>query len=271
MDITKKLIKYNFSKGLNTKEYIVIHDTGNYNKGAGALNHYEYFNGADRGASAHYFVDSELVLQLVMDNDRSWHCGVKYGDNPPRKEVTNRNSIGIEICVNPESDVDKAFNNTVELTKYLMGLYNIPVENVVRHYDACLKICPSSLKDNNWQMWNDFKVRLKESEEVITQEKFIINNKEVLVDTILKDGKNYTELRSLCNGLGVLVEYDISTKKVSLSTKIDTIKLKLNGIIKDVNRIFVKDKNYIELRSLSDNNITVGYDENDKMPFLQIK
>lgn len=92
MKITKKLINYNFSKGGNSKKYIVIYDTWNYKSGAGAMNHYEYFNDGDRGASDHYFVEDELILQVVEYNDRSWHCGVKYGTSQLRPEVTNSNS-----------------------------------------------------------------------------------------------------------------------------------------------------------------------------------
>ncbi|MFV0439788.1 MAG: N-acetylmuramoyl-L-alanine amidase family protein [Lachnospirales bacterium] len=178
MQITKKLIKYNFTKCGNSKKYIVIHDTGNSGKGAGAMNHYTYFNGGDRGASAHYFVDDKLVLHVVEDNDRSWHCGVKYGTSQLRREVTNSNSIGIEICVNPESNCEVAFNNAIELTKHLMKLYNISSSNVVRHFDACAKTCPSSMKADNWALWDKFKNNLGEKDVFKVGELTIINEKE---------------------------------------------------------------------------------------------
>ncbi len=178
MNITKKLIKYNYSKGGNSKKYIVIHDTGNYNKGAGAMNHFDYFNGGDRKASAHYFVDSKLVLQVVEDNDRSWHCGVKYGTSQLRPEVNNSNSIGIEICVNLDSDYEIAFNKAIELTKYLMKFYNISSNNVVRHFDACSKSCPNTMKADNWKKWNEFKTKLEEKDMFKVGNLTVINEKE---------------------------------------------------------------------------------------------
>ena len=42
-----------------------------------------------------------------------------------------------------------------------MEKYNIPLENVVRHYDASRKICPNIWKENNWEKWNRFKEDLK--------------------------------------------------------------------------------------------------------------
>ena len=43
-----------------------------------------------------------------------------------------------------------------------MKKYNIPVERVVRHYDASRKNCPSSFSANNWDRWNKFKAKLVE-------------------------------------------------------------------------------------------------------------
>lgn len=186
MNITKKLIKYNYSKGGNSKKYIVIHDTGNYNKGAGAMNHFDYFNGGDRKASAHYFVDDKLVLQVVEDNDRSWHCGVKYGTSQLRSEVNNSNSIGIEICVNPESEFEVAFNKAIELTRHLMKVYNIPSNNVVRHFDACAKVCPGSMKADNWKKWSEFKNRLEVSKMFKVGDLTVINEKEYQKGAIIK-------------------------------------------------------------------------------------
>ena len=60
MQIEKKLIKYNHS-GINKPAYIVIHETDNTDIGADAERHYKYFNGGDRGTSAHYVVDDKQV------------------------------------------------------------------------------------------------------------------------------------------------------------------------------------------------------------------
>lgn len=68
-----------------------------------------------------------------------------------------------------ESDTVK---NTVELTKYLMQKYNIPIDRVIRHYDVTGKICPEPyVRDET--AWSDFKNRLtnKEDEPMTSQEK----------------------------------------------------------------------------------------------------
>lgn len=155
LNIIKKLINYNFSNGNNPK-YLVIHDTGNTGVGANALAHYNYFNGGNRDASAHYFVDDKEIIQIIEDYNCSWHCGDGYG----QYGISNSNSIGIEICINSDGNYNKTFENTIKLTKLLMKKYNIPINKVVRHYDASRKMCPNSMSSNNWSKWNEFKNKL---------------------------------------------------------------------------------------------------------------
>ena len=156
--INEKLIKYNFSKRTEGKiKYIVIHDTGNKRSGADAEAHFNFFNGGDRQSSAHYFVDDKQILRVVKDSDKSWHCGDGRGLNG----ITNDNSIGIEMCINSDGDFNKTYLHTLKLVKHLMKEYNIPLENVVRHYDASRKLCPNVFKENNWEKWNKFKEDLK--------------------------------------------------------------------------------------------------------------
>ncbi len=224
IDITKKFINYNYNKGGNEKKYIVVHDTGNYRVGASAINHYKYFNGGYRGASAHYFIDDKMILQVVEDNDISWHSGVKYGLRPPRKEVNNYNSIGIEMCVNHDGDYEKAFNNTIKLTKYLMEKYNISENDVVRHYDACLKICPQSMSENNWEKWNEFKKLIAQKEEIVKpsviveEETFLFENEEVTVNRILFENQNYVKVRDL-EKFDLSVTWDNEKRLVVISKK----------------------------------------------------
>lgn len=158
MPITKKLIKFNFSSG-NDIKYIVVHDTANTDRGADAEAHYRYFNGGDRQSSAHYFVDDKEIVQLVQDYNASWHCG----DGGGRYGITNHNSIGVEICVNSDCNYEKAVSNAVDLVKFLMQKYSISIDRVVRHYDASRKICPESMRHNNWERWWNFKSRLSSS------------------------------------------------------------------------------------------------------------
>lgn len=157
---------YNFRKGdISRIRYIVIHYTGSFGT---AEENCQFFSGGDRKASAHYFVGYEgEIWQSVEDANIAWHCGAKSYKHP---ECRNANSIGIELCTrkkNPESlsaaDRDWYFEDaTVEaavaLTRYLMEKYDVPEENVLRHYDVTGKVCPAPYVHNTTRhTWEEFK------------------------------------------------------------------------------------------------------------------
>lgn len=151
--IDRKLIRYNYS-GRNREniKFIVVHDTGNPSKGAGARNHYLYFDKPNRNASAHYFVDSKEILQLVEDHNSAWHCG----DGKGRFGITNRNSIGIELCINSDGDWELTKKRGIELIRELLKRHGLTKDRVFRHYDASLKNCPGKMSAMGWREWTRF-------------------------------------------------------------------------------------------------------------------
>ncbi len=196
MKINKKQIVYNRTPRTQKPVYIVIHDTGNTGKGANANAHFNYFNGGNRNASADFFVDDTQILQV---NDYTqyytWHCG----DGKGKYGITNRNSVGIEICVNSDGNYDVAFCKTVELTKYLMKELNIDIDHVVRHYDASRKNCPASMNKNGWALWNTFKAslvvqtELRSVNDIVWElaHRGIVSDKELWLKKLEKDNNSY--------------------------------------------------------------------------------
>ena len=150
-------IKYNRTKRTIKPQYIVVHDTGNKNKGADADAHFNYFNGGNRNSSADVFVDDNKILKV---NDYhtyyTWHCG----DGKGKYGISNANSVGVEICINSDGDYDKAVKNAIVAVRDLMAELNIPIDRVVRHYDASRKNCPATMSADSWKNWNAFKAQL---------------------------------------------------------------------------------------------------------------
>lgn len=143
-------------KGGNKVEYIVIHDTGN--KTDSDEGNANYFCTGSRNASAHYFVDDDSITQVVDDKNGAWHCG----DGNNRYGIHNRNSIAIEQCRVNGVVTATTEKNTLDLVVMLMKKYNVPLDKVVRHYDASRKNCPSSFNlDKKWTRWYAFKDKLK--------------------------------------------------------------------------------------------------------------
>lgn len=149
-------------------KYIAIHYTaGSTSKRGTAMATRNVF--LTRQASADYIVDDAEIVRINPDV-RNYYCWA-VGDN--KNTITgggrlygyalNKNTISVEICSNllpnttaavPNHDgwyfTDASLENAKKLVRHLMAEYNIPKENVVRHYDISGKLCPGI------RGWNDY-------------------------------------------------------------------------------------------------------------------
>ena len=157
MNIIEKYSAYNHYD-YNNPKYIIVHYVGA--QGSTAKNNAIYFCGGDRQASAHEFIDDNDCYKVIRENQGAWHIG------NTRTAANNQNSIGIEMCcMAPNLGVtEKTEANTIERVLYYMKKYNIPLSNVMTHYEATQgnKICPN-WQDNNWQRWHNFKSKLEKA------------------------------------------------------------------------------------------------------------
>ena len=148
VEIKKHLAPLNkTSKGVNTKEFIVIHETANLGKGADAASHARLQARVNtRDASWHYQVDDREAIQSFDDNAICWHAA-----------AANRRSIAIEICVNSDGNFRRAVENAAELTAHLMKKHGIPIERVTQHNRWTGKDCPRFLRNGSKDVtWEQF-------------------------------------------------------------------------------------------------------------------
>lgn len=168
-------------------KYIVVHFTaGRSSKPGMALATRKVF--LSRRASADFVVDDTTIVQINPDlkNKACW----AVGDGNGKYGVTNKNSISIEMCSTLKDGTsvtatnhdgwsisEAVQENTIKLIKILMQKFNIPLSNVIRHYDASRKSCPGlvgwndnwavnavtgvRIGKNNSQKWLEFKARIK--------------------------------------------------------------------------------------------------------------
>lgn len=121
---------------------IVVHNTAN---NASARNEIKYMINNDNEVSYHYAVDDIEIIQGILENRNSWHCG--DGNGPG-----NREGIAIEICYSTGniSKFLKAENNAVELIVDILKRYNWSIEKVTKHQDYSGKYCPHKTLDLGW-------------------------------------------------------------------------------------------------------------------------
>lgn len=183
MEIKELLTRVNRTIANNRAiKYIVIHYVGAVST---AYNNAKYFENVNRQASAHYFVDDNEIYRVVEEKNIAWHCGTNgtYYSN-----CRNSNSIGIEMCCynnNGTLDIsENIVNRTIELVKELMAKYNIPIENVIRHYDVTHKCCPAPFV-NNPSRWENFKNRLDKTTNNTTTSTISKKSNEQIADEVI--------------------------------------------------------------------------------------
>ncbi len=158
---------YGSYRSVSKIKYIVWHYTAN--DGDTDESNAKFFKTPNRNASAHYFVDDDSITISVPDTYVAWSVGGSRYSNYKTtggaslyKICTNTNSINIELCdtvKNGKYDVTEAtLANAIDLTRSLMSKYNIPISNVIRHFDVTGKSCPAYYVDN--AAWNNVKKRI---------------------------------------------------------------------------------------------------------------
>lgn len=132
-------------------KYIVIHETGNPGENADATSHGHYLQeeADSQRKSWHYTVDDHEIYYHIPDNEVAFHAG-----DGLKKNGGNLNGIGIEMCINPESDYEQTLKNTAELTAMLLAAYDLDIGSVKKHQDFSGKHCPDRLLDEG--RWDDF-------------------------------------------------------------------------------------------------------------------
>ena len=136
--------------GVNSMQYITLHDTGNPAKGANALNHAQYLKGSP-AVSWHYTVDDTRVVQHLPDSEEAWHTGTRKG---------NTTSIGIEVCINSDGNLTAAYDRAAVLCAGLCKQHAIPVGNIVQHNFWNGKDCPKTMRAGTPYSFETFRLRV---------------------------------------------------------------------------------------------------------------
>lgn len=155
IEIDKKITKSHCYIGANDPAYVVVHETDNWSMGAGAERHAKALYNGNLNGSVHFYVDDIDIYQTLELTDGAY----AVGDGNGRYGITNRNSINLEICVNPDSDYYKAIENAKWLCAKLLKDRGWGIEHLKRHYDASRKNCPRRIIAEG--LWDGFKKDVK--------------------------------------------------------------------------------------------------------------
>lgn len=134
-------------RGMNPR-YVTIHSTQNWSRGADSLRHSVALKrGALGRLSWHFTVDDKRAVQHLPTNEQGNHADFAGPGN--------KYSIGIEMCEHPGNSRSATLERTAKLAAWLCVQHDIPVSNVVPHYNwprrgmsPPNKNCPHFLLDN---------------------------------------------------------------------------------------------------------------------------
>lgn len=241
--IDVKILPYTYGKqrtGIirNSTQYITVHDTGNNNNGADAEMHWKYINNLnnDPGSSSiswHFTVDEDSTVQNLPLDEVAWHAGdgsreygTTYFNTTYQKTCItggNRNSIGIETCVDEGSEYNNTMRNTAKLVAELLLQYDLGFDRIKQHNDFSGKDCPMAMRHAN--RWEEFlflveleyfaKVNLSGVTFVWTSlTPTILNDRG---EVILKTGEEHNVTYQ------VAVTYDNETKIYNFSSKVTAL------------------------------------------------
>lgn len=93
----------------------------------------------------------------------SWWCYTQVWEGRICSNGGNRNSIGIESCVNQGSDLWYTWQKTAQLVADIMLRHNLDITKVKGHHFFSAKNCPQPFLENDLRLWNEF-IKLVQAE-----------------------------------------------------------------------------------------------------------
>lgn len=195
-----------------TPKGITIHATANTRTGANARAHAKYIKGPAaqaRGASWHFSVDDREIWQHLPATKNAWHAGDGRGG------TGNRSTIGVEMCVNRDGNLNRTEANTIWLVvKLILEIPSIDAfldRSIRQHWHWNRSNCPSTLR-GRLNGWNDFTTAIAQQ---LKRESI---NRDIIDQSLLD------RIASLENTVGRL-QHDIT----AAMTDIEAFKITLAG------------------------------------------
>ena len=216
-DITSKVSKSSISSEINqTAQDVKI--------SASKIN----FNGLVT-ANNYFKINKNGSMEAISGKIGGWTIGSKYG-------ITNRNSINIEICVNPETDYYKAVDKAEQLAAQLLKQYGWGTDRLKRHYDVSRKNCPRRIQAEG--RWPEFVKKtaayMKGATTVkntTTKNTVTLSDKIEVQFPVIQKGSKGTAVSMLQAVLGVKVDGDFGNDtETSLKAFQKNVKLTADGI-----------------------------------------
>ena len=100
---------------------------------------------------------------------KTWWCYTQVYEGRICSVGGNRNSIGIESCVNEGSNLWYTWQLTAQLVAHLMQENDLDINRVVGHHFYTAKHCPQPMLENDMEIWYEFRDLIEAEYEKLTE------------------------------------------------------------------------------------------------------
>ncbi|MBO4667743.1 MAG: InlB B-repeat-containing protein [Bacilli bacterium] len=175
-----------------------------------------------------YTVFNQYGILAKVENGKYYIARTHWGtQRSPRCICTcggNRNSIGIESCVDIGSDLEHTWHVTAQLVAKLLVDYNLGFDRVVGHHFFSGKNCPQPFLENDMKLWYEFMDMVKAEYELLTTYKDAdISAKAVKSDGVLRDnGLLVQDGNAHCVTYEVTIKVGDKTETITLATIVES-------------------------------------------------
>ena len=178
------------------------------------------------GRTPESFINDQGLPFMIKDGQyymgTTWWCYTQVYEGRICGTGGNRNSIGIESCVNEGSDLWWTWQKTAQLVADIMVRQNLDITRVRGHHFFSGKNCPQPMLENDQEIWYEF-VELVEAEyELLTKyagyEVAITSNNPDIVDNNGRVVKQPTE--TTCVTYTITFTKGSETKSITLASMV---------------------------------------------------
>ena len=138
----------------------------------------------------------------------AWWCYTQVWEGRICSNGGNRNSIGIEACVNEGSDLWYTWQKTAQLVADIMYRHNIDITKVKGHHFFSAKVCPQPFLERDLVLWWEF-IDLVQAE----YQKILLGDKYQYI---------FTSNSSLIDNKGRVIKQELYSKVIVYKVEIIT-------------------------------------------------
>ena len=172
------------------------------------------------------FINAQGLPFTIVDGEyymgTTWWCYTQVYEGRICGTGGNRNSIGIESCVNEGSDLWWTWQKTAQLVADIMVRQNLDITRVRGHHFFSGKDCPQPMLENDLEIWYEFLELVEAEYELLTKyagyEVSIVSNNPDIVDNNGRVVKQPSE--TTCVTYTITFTKGTETKSITLASMV---------------------------------------------------